>query len=66
MIKNDIWIKSQEGMITPFEPSLIRKLELPKNQSVISYGLSSYGPHSLGILIEWKQRDRSSIVYINT
>lgn len=40
MIKNDIWIKSQTGMIQPFEPSLIRKSE---NNPVISYGLSSYG-----------------------
>lgn len=43
MIKNDVWIKSQEGMITPFEPSLIRRIESPQNQPVISYGLSSYG-----------------------
>jgi dCTP deaminase len=43
MIKNDIWIKSQEGMITPFQPSLIRRIESPQDQSVISYGLSSYG-----------------------
>lgn len=42
MIKNDIWIKkmANEGLITPFEPSLIRRVDqLP----VISYGLSSYG-----------------------
>jgi len=42
MIKNDIWIKkmADQGLITPFEPSLIRQVEqLP----VISYGLSSYG-----------------------
>lgn len=42
MLKNDIWIKEMaaEGMIAPFEPKLVRKLEgLP----VISYGLSSYG-----------------------
>lgn len=48
MIKNDIWITemAQAGMISPFESSLIRKLqpdpsEIP--QPVISYGLSSYG-----------------------
>ena len=42
MIKNDTWITqmAQKGMIGPFEPQLVRKVEgLP----VISYGLSSYG-----------------------
>lgn len=42
MIQNDLWIKQKaaEGLIQPFEPSLIRKVDqLP----VISYGLSSYG-----------------------
>ncbi|TAF15009.1 MAG: dCTP deaminase, partial [Nostocales cyanobacterium] len=42
VIKNDIWITemAQKGMISPFEPSLIRHTEdLP----VISYGLSSFG-----------------------
>ncbi|NES21132.1 MAG: dCTP deaminase [Symploca sp. SIO3E6] len=42
MIKNDVWIKemAHRGMISPFEPRLVRHLEeLP----VISYGLSSYG-----------------------
>jgi dCTP deaminase len=42
MIKNDTWITEMaaKGMISPFAPSLIRKLDgLP----VISYGLSSYG-----------------------
>ncbi|HEY9851115.1 MAG TPA: dCTP deaminase [Leptolyngbyaceae cyanobacterium] len=42
MIKNDIWISemAQKGMISPFEPHLIRRVEgLP----VISYGLSSFG-----------------------
>ena len=59
MIKNDRWIKEQskQGMITPFEPQLIRKIEsLRKSESgiqipnalrwerlLISYGLSSYG-----------------------
>jgi dCTP deaminase len=42
VIKNDIWIAkmAQQGMITPFEPKLIRRFE---NLPVISYGLSSYG-----------------------
>ncbi|MBD2492620.1 dCTP deaminase [Aulosira sp. FACHB-615] len=42
MIKNDIWIKQQaeKGMIKPFEPTLINRVE---NSPVISYGLSSYG-----------------------
>lgn len=42
MIKNDTWISQQaaEGMIAPFEPKLVRRVDgLP----VISYGLSSYG-----------------------
>ena len=42
MIKNDVWISemAERGMISPFEPRLVRQLEgLP----VISYGLSSYG-----------------------
>jgi dCTP deaminase len=42
VIKNDIWITemAQKGMISPFEPSLIRHFEeLP----VISFGLSSFG-----------------------
>ncbi|MBW4542020.1 MAG: dCTP deaminase [Myxacorys chilensis ATA2-1-KO14] len=42
MIKNDTWITqmAQEGMISPFEPKLVRRAnDLP----VISYGLSSYG-----------------------
>lgn len=55
MIKHDIWIReqsdktwirdeSQEGMINPFEPSLIRQIILNGGQRrVISYGLSSYG-----------------------
>lgn len=48
MIKNDIWIAqmAQKGMISPFEPTLIRELKgdqaLPLRR-VISYGLSSYG-----------------------
>ena len=48
MIKNDAWIKTaaSEGMITPFESSLIRRVQLPTHNHetpVISYGLSSYG-----------------------
>lgn len=42
MIQNDLWIKKMAatGLIQPFEPTLIRKVDqLP----VISYGLSSYG-----------------------
>lgn len=42
MLKNDTWISemAQGGMISPFEPHLVRNIEgLP----VISYGLSSYG-----------------------
>ncbi|MGA1621953.1 MAG: dCTP deaminase [Synechocystis sp.] len=42
MIKNDIWIRAQaeQGMITPFEPHLIRRVE---DQPIISFGLSSFG-----------------------
>lgn len=42
MIKNDIWIRAQaeQGMITPFEPQLIRRIE---DQPIISFGLSSFG-----------------------
>ncbi len=48
VIKNDIWIakKAQEGMIVPFESSLIREIknsDAGQLQRVISYGLSSYG-----------------------
>ncbi len=48
MIKNDAWIKTaaSEGMIAPFESSLIRRAQLPTHtheNPVISYGLSSYG-----------------------
>jgi len=42
MLKNDLWIKEMaaQGMITPFEPRLVRQLDgVPK----ISYGLSSFG-----------------------
>ena len=42
MIKNDIWIRAQaeQGMITPFEAQLIRRVE---DQPIISFGLSSFG-----------------------
>jgi len=48
VIKNDIWIteKAQQGMISPFESSLIRKVQKKPDieiRPVISYGLSSYG-----------------------
>ncbi|MEM8778227.1 MAG: dCTP deaminase [Cyanobacteria bacterium P01_G01_bin.49] len=42
MIKNDIWIAkmAEKGMISPFEPQQVRRIE---NLYVISYGLSSFG-----------------------
>jgi len=42
MIKNDIWIteKANQGMIQPFKPELVRRVN---DTPVISYGLSSYG-----------------------
>lgn len=48
MLKNDIWIAqmAEKGMISPFEPSLIReyKTDLASPfRRAISYGLSSYG-----------------------
>lgn len=48
MIKNDAWIAkmANEGMIEPFQPSLVRQLDKTDKglgQPVISYGLSSYG-----------------------
>ncbi|MBD2094199.1 dCTP deaminase [Trichocoleus sp. FACHB-591] len=48
MIKNDTWITEMaaKGMITPFEPQLIREVSGDVNlaiRPVISYGLSSYG-----------------------
>ncbi len=59
MIKNDAWITqmAQSGMISPFEPALVRRLSQPEtsppqaiapspdpaSRLVISYGLSSYG-----------------------
>jgi dCTP deaminase len=43
MIKSDSWITkmADEGMISPFEPKLVRRTE--GGNPVISYGLSSYG-----------------------
>ncbi len=47
MLKNDLWIieQAKQGMISPFEPSLIRCIQLGSEQDVpaLSYGLSSYG-----------------------
>jgi dCTP deaminase len=42
MLKNDLWIAkmAQQGMISPFESKLVRKVE---KFPVISYGLSSFG-----------------------
>ncbi|NJL00090.1 MAG: dCTP deaminase [Spirulinaceae cyanobacterium RM2_2_10] len=42
MIQNDTWISQQavRGMIEPFEPKLVRRIE---DFAVISYGLSSFG-----------------------
>ena len=46
MLKNDLWInqKASEGMITPFQSSLVRHLDPTlKTNPVLSYGCSSYG-----------------------
>jgi dCTP deaminase len=48
MIKNDTWIAqmAKQGMIAPFQDSLIRSVSreaIDSNRPVISYGLSSYG-----------------------
>ncbi|MGB3493633.1 MAG: dCTP deaminase [Elainellaceae cyanobacterium] len=49
MIKNDTWITQMaaNGLISPFEPSLVRAVESSdaanSSRPVISYGLSSYG-----------------------
>lgn len=42
MLKSDKWIREQaaKGMITPFEPNLIRQVD---DLKVLSYGCSSYG-----------------------
>ena len=46
MLKNDHWInqKASEGMINPFQSTLVRHLD-PNNKknAVLSYGCSSYG-----------------------
>ena len=41
-IKSDRWIREQgeKGMITPFEPKLVSKVD---GKRVVSYGVSSYG-----------------------
>jgi len=42
-IKSDKWIRrmaEQQGMIEPFEPSLVREVN---GQKIVSYGTSSYG-----------------------
>ncbi|MEM7795220.1 MAG: dCTP deaminase [Cyanobacteria bacterium P01_C01_bin.118] len=46
MIKNDAWIHkmSKDGMISPFESALVRRMDMNgTNVPVISYGLSSFG-----------------------
>jgi dCTP deaminase len=47
VIKNDLWITemAHQGMIVPFESSLVRQIEGDAGVAhrVISYGLSSYG-----------------------
>jgi dCTP deaminase len=48
VIKNDIWIAqmAEKGMISPFEPTLIREQKGDETlpiRPLISYGLSSYG-----------------------
>ncbi len=46
MLKNDIWINKQakEGMLSPFQPKLVRHLDPHnKKEAVLSYGCSSYG-----------------------
>ncbi len=47
MIQNDIWIRARgmSGMITPFEPSLVRQQPdgVRLGSPVLSYGCSSYG-----------------------
>ena len=47
MLKNDKWIVEQakKGMIEPFEPSLVRQIQLDNGdfRKVLSYGQSSFG-----------------------
>ena len=43
MIKSDRWIRraaQERGLITPFEPALVREVD---GRKVVSYGTSSYG-----------------------
>jgi dCTP deaminase len=40
MLKNDKWIKEQDGMIEPFVPESINRID---GEPVISFGLSSFG-----------------------
>src|ERR1700677_935451 len=53
-IKSDSWIRrmaQKEGMIEPFSPTQVRKSE--SGQSIISYGISSYG-YDLRVSNEFK------------
>lgn len=46
MLKNDRWIceQARQGMIEPFQPELVRTVNLTgETRPVLSYGLSSYG-----------------------
>ena len=46
MLKNDRWIKEQaaQGMIEPFQPTLVRHLDPgARSEPVLSFGCSSYG-----------------------
>jgi dCTP deaminase len=50
MLKSDRWIRQQAeaGMITPFQPELVRQVEalyggFPQKRPVLSFGCSSYG-----------------------
>lgn len=47
MLKNDKWIieQAKKGMIEPFEPSLVREIQLKDGRfrKVLSYGQSSFG-----------------------
>ena len=46
MLKNDIWIneRANEGMLSPFQPKLVRHLDPHnKKEAVLSYGCSSDG-----------------------
>jgi dCTP deaminase len=47
VLKHDIWIRNRAeyGMITPFQPELIRRSRVDQElgRAVLSYGCSSYG-----------------------